>query len=466
MSEAPEDRGQEARHPRRMAVSRAPQPLRIAIVCSRFPLPMTRADQMTVAHLLAFLAARGHRVDLFSLVDRAPGDWLSWAAERCDHVEIFKQPWWRRLVGVANAVRRGQPLQVGWFANRAQRRAVRVAVASRGYDVVYGYTLRSAEAVRGLRRNNAGNKLPATYLAMQVSQTLNTRRIAREASRAGERWLYRIEHRLTARYEAEVWRDFTHTTLIGEADVAAVRATCAARAGQTIDNYLLAPHGVDADRFRPREGVAAEPLRLLFCGVMATNTNVAAVLWFVRYVWPQLRATLPGASFAIVGRLPRPEIRALHGRHGVEVTGEVADPAVEIAAAAVCVDPMQAGAGMQNKLLEYFAAGKAVVATSVANEGIGAVPGQHFLAADSADEFTSAAIRLLQDAGLRQRLGAAARAHVLQEWSWERHFARLEDHFYAAGNRAPTARHAATGGAVPSQRPILPPTATGDAQLR
>ena len=450
MSEASESH--DASYPRRMAVSRASRSLCIAIVCSRLPLPMTRADQMTVAHLLAFLAARGHRVDLFSLVDRAPDAWLPWLAARCARIELFKQPKWRRILGVANAMLRGRPLQVGWFASRAQRRAVHAAVAGRGYDVVYGYTLRSAEAVRGLRGTGVSLQrgsargcpspikppgAPATYLAMQVSQTLNTQRIAREAPRALERWLYRLEHRLTARYEATVWRDFTHTTLIGEADVAAVRATCVARALPIIDNHLLAPHGVDGDRFRPREDIAEVPQRLLFCGVMATNTNVAAVLWFARHAWPRLRAKFPSASFVVVGRLPRPEILALHGRCGIEVTGEVADPAAEIAAAAVCVDPMRAGAGMQNKLLEYFAAGKAVVATSVANEGIGAVPGRHFLAASSADEFAAAAGRLLRNAALRQQLGAAARAHVLTEWSWERHFERLETHF-AAASEAPS----------------------------
>ena len=415
-----------------MAVSPAPKPLRIAIVCSRFPLPMTRADQMTVAHLLAFLAARGHRVDLFSLADRAPGAWLPWAAARCARVEVFPQARWRRVLGVASALLCGKPLQVGWFANGGQRRALRTAVAGRGYDVVYAYTLRSAEAARGLHHMAAGTTPPATYLAMQVSQTLNTRRIAREAHRLGERWLYRLEHRLAARYEATIWRHFTHTTLVGEADLEAVRATCAARSLPAIDNYLLAPHGVDAERFRPRADVAEVPLRVLFCGVMATNTNVAAVLWFAHRVWPRLRATFPGTSFVVVGRLPREEIRALHGREGIEVTGEVADPATEMAAAAVCVDPMQAGAGMQNKLLEYFAAGKAVVATTVANEGIGAVPGRHFLAADAADEFVDATARLLRDAALRKALGDAARAYVLRDWSWERHFKRLEAHFYAA----------------------------------
>ena len=407
-----------------MAVSAAPRTLNVGIVCSRFPMPMTRADQMTVAHLLAFLAARGHRVDLFSLTDAAPaGLWLDWVAAQCARVALFDQPWWRRCLGVLGALAQRKPVQVGWFANRALRRALRRAARTGRYDVIYAYTLRAAEPARDLGR------MATTCLAMQVSQALNTRRIAAQALGPFERWLYRLEHQLTARYEARVWRSFTHTTLVGETDLAAVRAACEAAGEPPIDNQLLAPHGVDADRFRPRQDIAEVPLRLAFCGVMATNTNVSAVLWFVREVWPALRASVPGASFAIVGRLPRPDILALHGREGILVTGEVPDPASEIARAAVCVDPMQAGAGMQNKLLEYFATGRAVVATSVANEGVGATPGEHLLVADSGRAFAQAVAGLLLDPALRQRLGAAARSYALREWSWERHFLRLEEHF-------------------------------------
>lgn len=407
-----------------MTVSAAPRALDIGIVCSRFPMPMTRADQMTVAHLLAFLAARGHHVDLFSLTDAKPaGLWLDWMAAQCARVALFEQPWWRRCLGVLGAVARCRPVQVGWFANRALGRALRRAAETGRYDVIYAYTLRAAEPARNL------GGMATTYLAMQVSQALNTRRIAAQGLGAFERWLYRVEHHLTARYEARVWRGFTHTTLIGETDVAAVRAACAATGQPPIDNHVLAPHGVDADRFRPRQDIAEVPQRLAFCGVMATNTNVSAVLWFVHEVWPALRASVPGASLAIVGRLPRPEILALHGREGILVTGEVPDPAAEIARAAVCVDPMQAGAGMQNKLLEYLAAGRAVVATSVANEGIGATPGEHLLVADGGRAFAQAVAHLLRDRALRRRLGAAARAYILRKWSWERHFLRLEEHF-------------------------------------
>ena len=66
------------------------RPLRVAVVYSRLPFPMMRGDQLTVAHLLSFLAARGHQVDFYTLakhgeVSRVQRDWLNRA---CRHVRI------------------------------------------------------------------------------------------------------------------------------------------------------------------------------------------------------------------------------------------------------------------------------------------------------------------------------------------------------------------------------------------
>ena len=402
----------------------------IAVVCSRFPLPMTRADQMTVAHLLAFLAARGHQVDLYSLYEDAgpTPDQRHWIAERCRELVLSRQARWRRLAGVLVGLARGLPLQVGWFENTGQRRTLRRNALAGRYEVIYGYTLRCAPTAHGLGRRSGGlaQGAPVTYLAMQVSQALNTKRIAAHAPGWAERLMYGLECRLVAAYEARVWQAYTRTVLIGEADARAVRDVCAARRQPPIDNYLLAPHGVDADRFRPRAAELVDPAQVVFCGVMATNTNVSAVLWFVDRVWPLVRRQVPQAKFTIVGRMPRREIRALHGRHGISVTGEVDDPADFIASAAVCVNPMQAGAGMQNKLLEYLAMAKPVVATSVANEGIGARPGEDLAIADDAEHFGAAVVGLLRDPDRRRQLGQAARAYVLRDWTWEGHFLRLE----------------------------------------
>ena len=423
-----------AGYPGRMKVEKGRRTMRIAIVCPRFPLPMVRADQVSIGHLLAFLYDRGHDVDLYSLYEGIPpsDEQYEWVVDRCREVTVLAQPRWRKVAGAGTALLRGLPLQVGWFENLRLERRFRQSCCERRYDVIYAYTLRSAELARGLGRSAGGRegtrdeRPPVTYLAMQVSQSLNTRRIAQQTRRWHERLIYRLEHRLITAYEARIWRDFTRTVLIGKADLREIQRVCFSRNEAGIDNYLLAPHGVDTDRFRPRVNGAIESCGIVFSGMMAANTNVSAVLWFVESVWPKVRAACPQATFTIVGRQPRREILALGKQPGITVTGEVPDPADYIGRATLCVNPMQAGAGMQNKLLEYMAMAKAVVATPVANEGIGALCDREILIAHDPVGFSAAVVSLLRDPDRRKRLGEAARARVTRDWSWETHFLRLE----------------------------------------
>jgi glycosyltransferase involved in cell wall biosynthesis len=155
--------------------------------------------------------------------------------------------------------------------------------------------------------------------------------------------------------------------------------------------------------------------------------NVQAILWFVENCWDAVRARVPAAELVIQGRDPLPSVKRLHGSKNIVVTGTVPDVGAMIRSAAVCVNPILAAGGMQNKLIEYFASAKAVVATSIANEGIGALPGKHFLEANNPEEFVSSILHLLEDPRLSEHLGKNARNYVLQQWTWEAHFMKLEE---------------------------------------
>ncbi len=414
--------------PAQPQVPKAARPLRIGIVTSRPPLPMTRADQITVAHWLAFLSARGHTVELFALhqkpIEPATQDWLE---QHCQAVHWFHRPRWRGVKGALVGWLQGLPMQVGLFDDRAQTSAVQAAAAR--FDVLYVYYIRSAEITRGIHT-------PPRILAMQLSQTLNIERILTHLSFHCERWLYRLELPRMRAYEARVWRRFTQTVLIGPTDLAAVKRACQAARQPPIDNAVLIPHGVDLSRLPPSAALV-EPETVVFLGVLATNTNVAAVLWFCHEVWPLVRHIRPNAQFEILGRRPRAAILALHGRDGIKVIGEVDDPAPYLARAAVAVNPVKAGAGMQNKLLDYAAAGKAIVATPIANEGIGLPPDAAVLIAETPAEFAAALLRLMGDHAVRQRLGLAARRFVEAGWSWEAWFLRLEATLYETAGLEP-----------------------------
>jgi glycosyltransferase involved in cell wall biosynthesis len=321
----------------------------------------------------------------------------------------------------------GLPLQVGLFQDRAQSAAIRAA-ADR-FDLLYVYYIRSAESTRGIRS-------PPRVLAMQLSQTLNIERMLAHFRTRRERWLYRLELPRVRAYEARAWQRFTQTVLIGPADLEAVERTCATARQPRIDNAVLIPHGVDISQ-APSDPALQEPETVIFLGVLATNTNVEAVLWFCREVWPLVRRDRPNARFLVLGRRPRAAVLALDGADGVEVVGEVDDPSPYLARAAVAVNPVKAGAGMQNKLLDYAAAGKAIVATSIANEGIGLPPGAAALIADTPADFAAAVLHLMDDRAESLRLGHNARNFVEAGWSWEAWFLRLEATLYETAGIEP-----------------------------
>ena len=133
-----------------------------------------------------------------------------------------------------------------------------------------------------------------------------------------------------------------------------------------------------------------------------------------------------------------PALVALNGRDGITVTGTVPDPADWMARAAVCTAPIRAAAGLQNKLLEYLAMGRPVVATTAANEGIGAVPGRDLLIADTAPALADTVAGLLADPARAASLGEAGRAFVTASWTWEAHFYKLEEAFLAAMRQSPS----------------------------
>jgi glycosyltransferase involved in cell wall biosynthesis len=416
--------------PRTMECARTQQPLRIALAYSRLPFPMMRGDQMTVAHLISFLAARGHLVDLYTLaVDGDVGtEQTKWLQRSCRTVRIYPQSWRAKLTGLVLGLSSLLPLQVSIFRNSQLKCDLARAISSDEYDVVYCYYLRTAPAVpRSVRAKPA----TASFLALQLSQTLNTKRMARYERSWLKRLIYRIETVLIGRYEARVWRDFDNVVLIGPADVEAVKEQCRAHGQPEIDNWIYGAHGTDTDKYVPANPSEVVSGRVIFSGSMLYPPNIQAVLWFVHNVWPAVRAQVPGATFVIQGRDPSAKVLELDGRDGIWVTGTVPDVGVLIRSAQVCVNPMLAAGGMQNKLIEYMACSKAVVASSVANEGIQA-PGDALIIADTAEDFADAVIRLLRAPEGAARLGAAARRYVLADWTWERHFLDLESAFYNA----------------------------------
>jgi sugar transferase (PEP-CTERM/EpsH1 system associated) len=388
--------------------------MRLLVLSSRPPWPPTMADAMTVDRLIRYLVARGHEVDLCCFVE--DGD-----AERelreglggvCARIETVALPKLASYARTALTLPGRSPMQVQYYQRAAMRARVARLVAEREYDVVYTHLIRMAEYARDLA-------LPKV-MGVQVCQALNLGRMAEFAKDPFRKLFYRIESAKVRPYEARVCADFDRVILCGQADVDALEQTA------PVPNAVVCPHGQDVPPIERVRAAVREPGAIIITGVMATYTNVDAVTWFVKEVFPRVEAAVPDAKFWIVGRNPQRAVQALATPGRIEVTGEVPDVYEWLCRAEVAVAPLRIAAGMQNKIVQAMACELPVVATPEANEGIAAKEGEQILVHRDPAAQADAIIALLGDAATRERIGRAARTYVEQNWTWEALFARLE----------------------------------------
>jgi glycosyltransferase involved in cell wall biosynthesis len=165
---------------------------------------------------------------------------------------------------------------------------------------------------------------------------------------------------------------------------------------------------------------------VLFFGSFVHFPNVDAARRLKDAIFPLVQARHPRSLLYIVGENPPSELIASPDGQ-VVVTGRVPDLEPYMARAAVVAVPIRLGSGMRVKVLEALAAGKPVVASRLAVEGLGVVDGEQLLTAETDDEFAERISLLLGDDELRAQLGAHARAWAERNLGWSETLDRFED---------------------------------------
>lgn len=243
--------------------------------------------------------------------------------------------------------------------------------------------------------------------------------------------------RLTSSLDERAWRRFERRAMdrvdavvvFTERDRRALEALDAATPVTTI------PLGVPVPD-EPLDPVGAEPPTVLFVGSFGHAANTDAALWLGAELFPPVWEGVPDATLTVVGPEPPAEVRAL-AREGVEVTGEVADVRPYLDAAAVVAAPIRVGGGMRVKVLEALAAGKAVVATPLAVEGLDVADGEQVLVAADAEGFRQALRKLLADPDERRALGGRARTWATEHVGWDSVITRYEALYASLLQRGP-----------------------------
>jgi glycosyltransferase involved in cell wall biosynthesis len=252
-------------------------------------------------------------------------------------------------------------------------------------------------------------------------------RILRDLAAAQPLWrrmFVAAEARKVAAEERRCWQQADLCVAVSDLDAAAMRAGGARR-------VIVAPNGADPyDPLPPARPEPHEPIRLLFVGSGAFWPYERGLAWFAREVMSRLRAS-EQVVLDVVGERPRAPV------HGIGITyhGRVADVRPFYEAAHALVVPVFEGSGTRLKIIEAALLGRPVISTERGAEGLALEPRQHYIQAESPEDWVAAISSLRRDevAGVV----AAARA-ALKGFTWPRIAATLADEYQGLGPGATT----------------------------
>jgi sugar transferase (PEP-CTERM/EpsH1 system associated) len=384
----------------------------ILYVVHRLPYPPDKGDRIRSFNVLKFLSKRA-AVHLACLADEeVSAEDIAALGTLCERVAVVRLPPRRRWLAAAEAFLRGRSLSEGAFDSEQLRRILRQWAGTTRFQAVIG----SSSTVAPYLQLTELRGVRAVMDLMDVDSQKWLDYAA--ASRGPRSWLYESEGGRVRRLEQDIAGRTDAITLVSDAEVKLFRRFCASGAVRAI------PNGVDLEYFTPVTAVTERSC--VFVGALDYRPNVDAACWFCQRVWPAIYDRAPGGKMYVVGRRPVRAVRGLSRIAGVEVVGSVADIRPYLARSAVAVAPLRIARGIQNKVLEALAMGKAVVASPPALAGVNADPGIHLLQASTEQEWIAAIKSLFDDEALRQKLGQAGREFVESRHRWDRCLEPLE----------------------------------------
>jgi glycosyltransferase involved in cell wall biosynthesis len=179
-----------------------------------------------------------------------------------------------------------------------------------------------------------------------------------------------------------------------------------------LKGVVIIPNAVKIPEEQP---LAPEPM-LLFIGSYSFKPNLDAAEFLIKQIWPLVHQKIPNATLIIAGSHPDRISSYDQGRQGVRFTGFVEDLDGLYRQSRVVCAPILWGGGTRVKIIEAAAYRKPIVSTVMGAEGIEMHDGYGIFLRDDPKSFAEACIRLLSDREFCERMGAAARAAIINKY--------------------------------------------------
>jgi len=384
----------------------------------RIPYPPNKGDKIRSFNLLKHLA-QDHRIYLGAFVDD-PDDWChrDLLSQYCEEIFLAPiQPRRNKLRSLSGLLT-GEALSLVYYRDSDMSRWVTDKLRSGEIDTAFAFSSTMAQYILGDEWE--GHRRVIDFVDIDSQKWKQYA----EDHRWPMSWLYRREANYLFNYERKSAAVSDASLFVSDAEAEAFKEM----APEVQQRVAYINNGVNTEYFSP-EQTLDNPyekgcLPIVFSGAMDYFANEDAVVWFSQQVLPAVTQQIPAIKFYIVGARPTNTVLALAALPNIVVTGTVADMRPYLAYAKICVAPMRIARGVQNKVLEAMAMARPAIVSPQGYEGIVAESGTELMVASSPEEWIKGIISLL-NGNDTDRLGLAARARVICDYSWQGSLSRL-----------------------------------------
>ena len=183
---------------------------------------------------------------------------------------------------------------------------------------------------------------------------------------------------------------------------------------------------VDVSRFNPQFKYLnpfmsdhKNALNFIMTGAMDYKPNYDGAIFFITKILPYLQQNSDKKiGFYCVGRTPTKELRGYHDPdNNIVITGSVDDVRPYMAYGFACVAPLFIGRGIQNKVLEAMAMGKACFVSPNAFDGIDAVDDKHLILCSDINQWQQKTLDAIANPQRLGIIGTDATLHVSHRYN-------------------------------------------------
>lgn len=384
--------------------------MKILLVTSRYPWPPRRGDQMRAVQMLDFLADE-HEITLLA---PAPGkDQPPPPSSARYRVELYRPGGAAIFPGMARAIVKQLPLQTGLFYQPDLGRKLRELAPQ--HDLGILQLVRLAIHVEDL-----GDTPFMVDLIDSLSLNFSLRA-------AVDRWwlapLLKVEARLLATAESRLAEQSVRMLVVCERDRQALANRLPPDLAAKVSVVRLSVRERTVDPPLDREKLWREGDKgpvLVITGNLGYFVNADAATWWLRGVWPQIRSFRPDIRLVIAGDRSSPALRREIEKAGARLIESPRDLRSVIAQATLSIAPMRCGSGVPIKVLEAWAVGVPVLASSWAVAGTSGRQGEDFiLVGQHPVEWVTAVTDLLGNPSARRWLVENGRRRLAADYSRE-----------------------------------------------